>query len=80
MMPAGEAAMSRLIRPLLPVIGVALLLMAVLVLWIRAKPVDLSRTVQILLSILLVLAVGILIAAVVRVEHDTELQKHARGD
>ncbi len=68
--------MSRLIRPLLPVVGVALLLMALLVLWIRLEPVDLPRIVQVLLSLLLVLAVGVLSAVVRWVEHDAQRREH----
>ncbi len=62
--------MAPVLRRLLPVIGVALLLMALLVLWIRLEPVDLPRAVQAAVALLLVLAVGILIAAVLWVERD----------
>jgi len=69
--------MASVLRPLLPVIGAALLLTAVLVLWIRREPADLPRTVQVALSLLLVLAVGLLIAMVLRVEREITARDHA---
>ena len=71
--------MAPVLRPLLPVISVALLLMARLVLWIRLEPVDQPRAAQVLLSLLLVLMVGVLSAVVRWVEHDTQRREHGRG-
>ena len=62
--------MMHVIRPLLPVVAGALLLTAALVLWIRGEPLDLATPVQVALSILLLLAVVVLGAAVLRVEQD----------
>ena len=72
--------MAPALRALLPVVGGALLPTALLVLWIRLEPIDLSRVLQVLLSLLLVLAAGVLSAAVLRVERDTEAQDHVDGE
>jgi hypothetical protein len=62
--------MTQVIRPLLPAVVSALLLTAALILWIRGEPLALVASVQVALSILLVLAVVVLGAAVLRVEHE----------
>jgi hypothetical protein len=62
--------MTQVIRPLLPVVASALLLTAAFILWIRGEPLDLASPVQVALSILLVLAVVVLGAAVLWVERD----------
>ncbi len=63
--------MSRTLRPLVPPVAAALLCTALLALWLRARPVPMTPTVQVLLSVALVAAVAVVLALVQRVERDT---------
>ena len=60
--------MVQLLRPLLPVVAVALLLTVALALWIRAEPLAMPTPLQVALSLLLVGAVAALLAYVRREE------------
>ena len=60
--------MHQLLRPLLPAVDVALLLTAVLAVWIRAEPLAMSSAMQVALSVLLVALVAVLLVVVGRVE------------
>ncbi len=60
--------LSAVFRPLLPVVAAALLLMAVVVAWIRIEPLPMPTPLQMTLSVLLVLAAGVLCAVARSVE------------
>ena len=62
--------MSRTLRPLVPPGATALLCTALLVLWLRARPVPMTPTVQVLLSVGLVVLVAIVLVLVRRIERD----------
>ena len=62
--------MSRTLRPLVPVVATALLSMALLHVWIRARPLAMPPTTQVVLSAGLVLALAIVLALVQQVERD----------
>ncbi len=60
--------MRDVLRPLLPVVIVALAGTAVLVLWIRTEPLAMPRPLQLLLSLALLAAVAVVLVLVLRLE------------
>lgn len=63
--------MSSTLRPLVPPVAGALLGTALLALWLRAQPLSMPTTVQVILSVALVALVAVMLALVQRVERDT---------
>ena len=63
--------MSRTLRPLVPPVAAALLCTALLALWLRAGPVPMPPTVQVLLSVAVVAVVAVVLALVRRVGRDS---------
>jgi hypothetical protein len=62
--------MSHTLRPLVPVVAVALLCTALLHGWIRAQPLAMPRAAQAVLGAALVAVVAIVLALVQHVERD----------
>jgi uncharacterized membrane-anchored protein len=60
--------MSAALRSVVALAAVAVALMAILDLWIRAKPFDMARATQIVLTIALLVAIAVLLWLVHRVE------------
>ena len=58
------------LRPLVPAVAVALLCTALLAAWIRLRPLPMPPTVQVLLSVGVVMAVAAVLALVHRAEGD----------
>jgi hypothetical protein len=63
-------APSSALRPLVPVVAVALLCTVLLAAWIRLRPLPIPPTVQVLLSVGVVVAVAAVLALVRRAERD----------
>jgi hypothetical protein len=66
---------SPTLRPLVPVVAIALLCTALLAVWIRTRPLPMPPSVQVALSVGLV----VLVAAVIALVHRAEVRAGAGG-
>lgn len=65
--------MTDTLRPLVPPVTAALLSTALLALWIRAQPLSMPTTAQVVLSVALVAVVAVVLALAQRAERDITL-------